>query len=217
VNTDEFSVYEAVGIIFIAGFAIQQVLQMLDPVVMGAIAWYKAKRTKNNKPSLPGGMSDEGFKKSVMYVLGFLLGVVVVLFTRIRLLYYVRPEWGGGLADFFISALVIGSGTEGVNTFLKLLSYVKDSQNPLYKSPDISVSIQPSDVPVASGGTVKFYALVSNTTNKTVRWDVVQGATGGTIDSTGLYTAPAAVGTYQVRAISDVDPEKMNSATIHVS
>ena len=151
-----------------------------------------------------------------MYVLGFLLGVVVVLFTRIRLLYYVRPEWGGGLADFFISALVIGSGTEGVNTFLKLLSYVKDSQNPLYQSPDISVSIQPSDVSVASGGTVKFYALVSNTTNKIVRWDVVQGTTGGTIDSTGLYTAPAAVGTYQVRVISDVDPEKMSYATIHV-
>jgi hypothetical protein len=113
VNTDEFSVYEAVGIIFIAGFAIQQVLQMLDPVVMGAIAWYKAERTKNNKPSLPGGMSDETFKKSVMYVLGFLLGVVVVLFTRIRLLYYVRPEWGGGLADFFYFGVSYRFGNRG--------------------------------------------------------------------------------------------------------
>ena len=48
-----------------------------------------------------------------------------------------------------------------------------------------------------------------------VTWSVLEGATGGTVDSNGVYTAPAARGTYHVVATSVYDPAR--SVTIPVT
>jgi len=70
----------------------------------------------------------------------------------------------------------------------------------------ISVSVSPSGVSVPLGATQQFTAYVSGTSNTAVTWEVdgVAGgnATVGTIDATGLYTAPSTAGTHTISAIS---------------
>ena len=51
----------------------------------------------------------------------------------------------------------------------------------------VSVSISPTTSTVVSSGTVQFSAAVANSSNTSVTWS----ASAGTIDSAGLYTAPA--------------------------
>jgi hypothetical protein len=77
-----------------------------------------------------------------------------------------------------------------------------------------SVTISPASTSAGIGHTVQFAATVQGTaSDKTVTWK----ASLGTITSTGLYTAPAKVGTDTVTATSDVDSTKSASATISVT
>ena len=65
---------------------------------------------------------------------------------------------------------------------------------------EIDFGIAPSSVQVASGGAIQFRAGAGTT------WSVVEGAAGGTVTSTGLYTAPQTAGTFHVEARSVADP-----------
>jgi len=154
-------------------------------------------------------MSDADFKKAVMALLSFALGMIATALSGVRLIYYVRPQWGGA-ADFLVTSLVMGTGTEAVNTVLKFMGYVKDAQKP-----DVEISIVPNTVTVAKGQTFQFRAEVKHSANKLVEWKVLHG-NGGTIDSSGLYTAPGNGGTFQVMAISKADPTKQAVATVTV-
>src|SRR5260370_32634136 len=62
-------------------------------------------------------------------------------------------------------------------------------------------------------GKQKCAATVSGTTNNAVTWS----ATGGSISSGRLYTAPSTAGAYTVKATSMADNTKSASATITVS
>ena len=68
--------------------------------------------------------------------------------------------------------------------------------------PNISVQTLKQEVSVTAGHKVQLEAKVlgadKNDTKK-LTW-IVLGANGGTVSATGLYTAPAAIGTYQVEA-----------------
>ncbi len=64
-----------------------------------------------------------------------------------------------------------------------------------------------------TSGTQQFTATVTGTTNTAVTWS----ATGGSISSSGLYTAPSTAGTYTVKVTSVADNTKSASATITVS
>ena len=68
--------------------------------------------------------------------------------------------------------------------------------------------------------TLQLTARVTSLANTAVTWsvnNVVGGnSTYGTISSTGLYTAPAAAGTYYIEAVSQQVPSLMNSATVIV-
>lgn len=77
----------------------------------------------------------------------------------------------------------------------------------------VSVTIDPMSTSLTSGGTQQFTAAVSNTTNSGVTWT----STGGSVTTTGLYTAPATAGTYAVTATSVVDVTKSASATVTVT
>ncbi len=55
-----------------------------------------------------------------------------------------------------------------------------------------SVVVTPSAVTVDQGETTKFQAQVLGQANQAVTWSVAGGADAGTIDSTGVYTAPTA-------------------------
>ena len=77
----------------------------------------------------------------------------------------------------------------------------------------VSISVSPGTATIQTGGQQQFTASVSGTSNTSVAWK----ATGGTVTTTGLYTAPSTAGTYTVIATSAADSTKSASATITVS
>jgi hypothetical protein len=78
-----------------------------------------------------------------------------------------------------------------------------------------AVEVRPEEVTVRSGGTAAFAAAVTGSANTAVTWAVVE-AGGGTVDTTGLYTAPASSGTFHVRATSQADATAQAVATVTV-
>ena len=87
----------------------------------------------------------------------------------------------------------------------------------------ISVSVSPTSASVAIGQNAQFSAKVANTNNSAVTWGVNGVAGGnpslGTIDGSGLYTAPSKVpsSAVSVSATSAADPTKSATATVNVN
>ena len=81
------------------------------------------------------------------------------------------------------------------------------------QSAQVSVSISPTTASLSTGAQEQFTASVSGSTNTAVTW----AASGGTITSGGLYTAPPSAGTYTVTATSAADSTKSASAVVTVS
>ena len=77
----------------------------------------------------------------------------------------------------------------------------------------ISVTITPGTVSLQTGATKQFTATVTGSANTAVTWT----ASGGSITSGGLYTAPGSAGTFTVTATSVADATKKGSATANVS
>ena len=78
----------------------------------------------------------------------------------------------------------------------------------------IFISVSPLSGQLAGGESQQFTATVLNTANTAVTWAV---AGGGTISSSGMYTAPAAVtsqAAVTVTATSQADPTKAAAATV---
>ena len=67
----------------------------------------------------------------------------------------------------------------------------------------VIVATSPAEADIPPGGKFQFASQVSGTAFTEVAWSVAE-ADGGTIDPTGLYTAPAIEGTYHVRANSKI-------------
>ena len=85
--------------------------------------------------------------------------------------------------------------------------------------PVIAVSVSPASISVSPGGTVSFTATVTGTVSgqsTAVTWSVQEGASGGSIDSNGRYTAPSGTGTFHVVAASVADPSRSDSSTVSV-
>jgi len=80
-----------------------------------------------------------------------------------------------------------------------------------------AVSISPGAVHVAPSGMQQFSASINGSSNVTFSWSVQEGASGGSITDTGLYTAPAATGTYHVVATNKADASASASATVLVN
>ena len=77
----------------------------------------------------------------------------------------------------------------------------------------INVTISPVRVSLKPGTTQQFTASVAGAGDMTVIWT----ATNGAISSSGLYTAPAGLGTYTVTATSVADATKTASVAVNVS
>ena len=83
--------------------------------------------------------------------------------------------------------------------------------------PPVTVSISPAAPSTNSCQVVNFTATVTGSANTAVTWSVQEGATGGTITSAGVYTAPANAGTYHVVATSQADTTKSAVAAVVVT
>ena len=77
----------------------------------------------------------------------------------------------------------------------------------------VSVSVSPTTASLNTGTTKTFTATVTGNSNTAVTWT----ATGGTVSSAGLYTAPSSAGTYTVTATSAADTSKKATATVTVT
>jgi hypothetical protein len=66
------------------------------------------------------------------------------------------------------------------------------------------------------GSSNPFTATVLGANDTSVTWTVQEGATGGSIDSTGMYTAPTTVGTYQIVATSNADPTQSSVVPVQI-
>ncbi len=89
--------------------------------------------------------------------------------------------------------------------------------------PAVTVTVTPSSAQPFQGGSVQFNATVQNGSSSAVNWQVNGTANGnptvGTINSTGLYTAPALVPnppTVTVTAVLQADSTKTGSSTVTI-
>jgi hypothetical protein len=80
-----------------------------------------------------------------------------------------------------------------------------------------AVTVTPPTAHALAGGTAQFQATVTGVAVTTVTWSVEEGAAGGTIASTGQYTAPSAAGAYHVVATSTADPSATGTAQVTVT
>lgn len=93
----------ALGPIFVAGFALQQLLELLDSLL---------------DPWLGG------HKRPVYMVIAVLYGLALTVLTPMRALRPFGIE--AGWIDMFLTALFISGGTKGINDLLKWLGYQKE-------------------------------------------------------------------------------------------
>jgi hypothetical protein len=77
---------------------------------------------------------------------------------------------------------------------LVALAVTSDAQQPQLTA----LTINPKTVSVSAGDTVRFSAQATWSTGRTTLPPVTYSTTGGTVTSTGRYTAPATTGTYRV-------------------
>ncbi len=81
----------------------------------------------------------------------------------------------------------------------------------------VSVSVDPKEAILPPGAQLSLAAGVTGNADEFVVWEVVEGHAGGTVDVSGLYTAPAVPGTYHVVAVARADATKSATATLTVA
>jgi len=100
---DEFA--RAIGPIFIASFALQQLIELLDPILDAALG--ERKKWILSVVSLVAGLA---------LTFGLGLRVLGPLGSKV-------PDW----ADAIVTALFLTGGTKGINDLLKLIGYRKEA------------------------------------------------------------------------------------------
>ena len=93
---------------FAAGFAIQQLLEILTPL----FTWLK----------LQGDL-----RKSMLSLLSLGLGVIIAIGSEMRVLEPLGLINAKGI-DIAITAVIISAGTEGFNSIMKFLGYAKEKK-----------------------------------------------------------------------------------------
>lgn len=112
------------------------------------------------------------------------------------------PAW---IAIALLSLPLAMLGLEGCGSFA-------GSPNPS-NPPGVVVKINPVSASVQMGGTQPFSATVTGSSNTSVTWT----ATGGTVSTSGLYTAGNTAGSFSVTATSSADSTKSAKAIVTVT
>jgi hypothetical protein len=98
--------------LFVAGFAIQQFLELLTSAL-----------------NLDGKPSFEKYKKPILgaasLVAGFLLAGCI---PSLRILHALNPKIDIGQWDVVITAFVLSAGTDGINSIVKFMKYAKEDK-----------------------------------------------------------------------------------------
>ncbi len=111
-------------------------------------------------------------------------------------------------------------------TAASLADPTKSSSSLVTVLPHVVVSVSPPSITLAPGEIQAFAANVAGTSNQQVTWNVLgnsctgAGAPCGTVDATGLYTAPAVApspNTLSVSATSSEDVSRSASASVTIT
>jgi|GraSoiStandDraft_46_1057282.scaffolds.fasta_scaffold09549_3 hypothetical protein len=97
----------ALGPAFAAGFAVQRLLEILDPIVNRLI--------------------KEENKKIVLGIVSLIMGLGLAFGAKLSVLNHLGVTVDSYL-DYFVAGLIISAGTEGFNSILKFLSYKKEEK-----------------------------------------------------------------------------------------
>jgi WD40 repeat protein len=81
----------------------------------------------------------------------------------------------------------------------------------------VAITLNQTAVTLDVGNQFTFVATVTGTVNTAVSWAVQEGASGGNITSSGVYTAPPADGVFHVIATSQADTTQKMAATVTVA
>jgi hypothetical protein len=84
-------------------------------------------------------------------------------------------------------------------------------------STSVGISLSPTSSALHPGDVTVFSATVTGSGNTAVTWTVQEGAAGGSVDSSGVYTAPPNDGVFHVVATSQADTGKTATAAIVVT
>lgn len=82
---------------------------------------------------------------------------------------------------------------------------------------DIAVAVSPTATSIPPAGHQQFAVAVTGTGVTAVTWSIEEGAPGGTVSASGLYTAPGTAGTYHVVVRSAADTSKAATAVVTVT
>jgi len=110
------------------------------------------------------------------------------------------------------SGLIISCEQEGILNE----DEINDSTANSNEKKEIALSISPSKVSVEISKSYQFTSAVSNSSDQSVSWKVLETG-GGTVTNTGNYTAPNKKGTYHLLVISMADNTKTDTAEITVT
>ncbi len=103
------AVVTALGPAFAAGFAVQQLLEIVDPV----IALLELTATT---------------KKALLGLLSLGAGLVITSVCGLHVLQSLQSRAAAIHGDLFVTGVVISAGTEGINSIMKFLGYSKDAK-----------------------------------------------------------------------------------------
>jgi hypothetical protein len=105
----------ALGPAFAAGFAVQRLLEIADPLINLIVGSRPERAT---------------FKKTLLVLLSLVAGLVIAVGAGLRVLEPLGATTSGigTTIDVVATALVISAGTEGVNSILKFLGYAKEDK-----------------------------------------------------------------------------------------
>jgi hypothetical protein len=101
---ESLSLIKALVPAFAAGFAVQRLLEIADPLL---------DKAKN--------------KKAILGVLSLIVGLALAVAGKLRVLLPLNTDIGPVL-DYLVTGLFISAGTEGFNSILKFLSYKKEEK-----------------------------------------------------------------------------------------
>jgi hypothetical protein len=107
----------ALGPAFAAGFAVQQLLEILDPLL----------DPLSNKIINEIKSTQLIDKKIVLGVISLIFGFILTIGAGLRVL---RPflTVRANVLDIIVTALIISGGTEGLNSIIKFLGYAKENK-----------------------------------------------------------------------------------------
>ncbi len=82
--------------------------------------------------------------------------------------------------------------------------------------PSVSLALAPDTATLFPGAAIRFQATVTGSPDARVDWSVAEGSKGGSIDASGLYTAPPVPGVFHVAGASVAVPSRTATATVRV-